>query len=74
MHRQAWWATVHEVVEGLDTTERVNNKNKQQVFPVGKWECGPGQRRSGGLCALKPAATVCGRRLTLCQNGAKDLS
>ena len=58
MDRRAWWVIVHGVAEGLDTTERLSNKNKQQVLPVGKWECGPGQRRRWWLCALKPAATV----------------
>ena len=58
MERRAWWAIVHGVAEGLDTTERLSNRNKQQVLPsreVGVW---PRAEKAVVAVCSKPAATV----------------
>ena len=52
MERRAWWAIVHGVAEGLDTTERLSNRNKQQVLPVGKGSVVQGREGSGGYVLL----------------------
>ena len=42
MDRGAWQATVHEVAEELDTTQRVNNNKMRTPSPQGSF--GSGQR------------------------------
>ena len=32
MNREVWWATVHGVAKELDTTEQLNDKQKQKSW------------------------------------------